>query len=46
MSTGYCVKCRKKTEISNATNSTSKNGRKMVKGNCPTCSTKICSFSK
>ncbi len=46
MSEGYCVKCKSKKQISNATNATSKNGRKMIKGNCSTCNTKISKFTK
>lgn len=35
----YCVKCKKKTEIKEAQEVTMKNGRKAVKGKCPTCGT-------
>ena len=34
---GYCVRCKKKQEISGATNVTMKNGRKAIKGKCPKC---------
>ena len=35
----YCVKCKAKTEIKEPQNVTMKNGRKAVKGKCPTCGT-------
>jgi len=35
----YCVKCKAKKEMSNAQNVTMKNGRKAVKGKCPSCGT-------
>ena len=37
MSEGYCVKCKAKKEISNGVEETMKNGRKAIKGKCPTC---------
>jgi hypothetical protein len=39
MAEGYCVKCKAKKEISNGTEETMKNGRKAIKGKCPTCGT-------
>lgn len=36
---GYCVKCKKKQEISNAKEVTLKNGKKAMKGVCPKCGT-------
>ncbi|WP_420838778.1 DUF5679 domain-containing protein [Aestuariivivens sediminis] len=36
---GYCVKCKSKKEIKNATETIMKNGRKAMKGSCPTCGT-------
>ncbi|TGV04232.1 DUF5679 domain-containing protein [Flavivirga rizhaonensis] len=36
---GYCVKCKSKKEIKNASEVTMKNGRKAMKGSCPTCGT-------
>ena len=36
---GYCVKCKAKKEIANATKVTMKNGRPAIKGTCPTCGT-------
>jgi len=37
MPEGYCVKCKSKKEISNAVEESMKNGRKAIKGKCPTC---------
>ena len=34
---GYCVKCKSKKEISGANEM--KNGRKAMKGKCPSCGT-------
>lgn len=39
MPEGYCVKCKAKKEIANAVEEVMKNGRKAIKGNCPTCGT-------
>ena len=39
MPEGYCVKCKAKKEIVNALEETMKNGRKAIKGKCPTCNT-------
>ena len=39
MSEGYCVKCKAKKEIVNAVEEVMKNGRKAIKGKCPTCGT-------
>ena len=39
MAEGYCVKCKAKKEISEAVEETMKNGRKAIKGSCPTCGT-------
>lgn len=36
---GYCVKCRKKTEMANAQKVTMKNGRPALKGKCSACGT-------
>jgi len=36
---GYCVKCKSKREISNANEIIMKNGRKAMKGSCPSCGT-------
>jgi len=39
MPEGYCVKCKAKKEIKDAVEETMKNGRKAIKGKCPTCGT-------
>ncbi len=39
MPEGYCVKCKAKKEIVNAVEIILKNGRKAIKGKCPTCGT-------
>ena len=39
MAEGYCVKCKAKREIANGVEETMKNGRKAIKGKCPTCGT-------
>ena len=39
MPEGYCVKCKAKREIINGVEETMKNGRKAIKGKCPTCGT-------
>lgn len=39
MAEGYCVKCKTKKEIAEAVEETLKNGRKAIKGKCPTCGT-------
>jgi uncharacterized Zn finger protein (UPF0148 family) len=39
MPEGYCVKCKSKKEIAEAKEEVMKNGRKAIKGKCPTCGT-------
>ena len=39
MAEAYCVKCKAKKEIKGANEVTMKNGRKALKGTCPTCGT-------
>ena len=39
MAEGYCVKCKAKKEISDGVEETMKNGRRAIKGKCPTCGT-------
>lgn len=39
MAEGYCVKCKAKKEITDAVEEVMKNGRKAIKGRCPTCGT-------
>jgi outer membrane biosynthesis protein TonB len=46
MPTGYCVKCRSKKEFNNGVEKETKNGRRMMQGNCKTCKTKVNVFLK
>jgi uncharacterized Zn finger protein (UPF0148 family) len=39
MAEGYCVKCKAKKEIADGVEETMKNGRRAIKGKCPTCGT-------
>lgn len=39
MAEGYCVKCKAKKPIVDGVEETMKNGRKAIKGKCPTCGT-------
>ena len=39
MAEGYCVKCKAKKEIADGVEEVMKNGRKAIKGRCPTCGT-------
>jgi Zn finger protein HypA/HybF involved in hydrogenase expression len=39
MAEGYCVKCKAKKEIAEGVEEVMKNGRKAIKGKCPTCGT-------
>jgi ribosomal protein S27E len=39
MPEGYCVKCKAKNEIVHAVEEVMKNGRRAIKGVCPTCGT-------
>ena len=39
MPEGYCVKCKAKKEIVDAVEEVMKNGRRAIKGKCPTCGT-------
>ena len=41
---GYCVKCREKRTVKDGKVETTANGRRMVKGTCPVCSTKVSRF--
>jgi hypothetical protein len=43
---GYCLKCRTKREMKNATKVTLKNGRPATQGVCPVCGTKITVIGK
>lgn len=46
MVSGYCVKCREKREMNDATPVTLKNGKPATKGICPTCGTKMFRIGK
>lgn len=43
---GYCVKCKKKVDIKDAVETTTKRGGRMAKGKCPECDTKVCCLLK
>lgn len=38
---GYCVKCKKKTEMKDAQRVTMKNGKPALKGQCSVCGTTV-----
>jgi NAD-dependent SIR2 family protein deacetylase len=38
----YCVKCKKKMEMTDAKKTKMRNGREMMKGTCPKCGTGMC----
>jgi hypothetical protein len=38
---GYCVKCKTKREMKDATKIEMKNGRPATEGKCPVCGTKM-----
>jgi hypothetical protein len=40
----YCVKCKCKQEIQNPQERMTQNGRHMMSGTCPACSTKVNRF--
>ena len=46
MAEAYCVKCKTKKEMQNVTEVTTKNGRPMLKGTCPSCEGKLNLFIK
>ncbi|MDE2837906.1 MAG: DUF5679 domain-containing protein [Chloroflexota bacterium] len=35
----YCVKCRDKRDMNSPRDETTKNGKPIIKGTCPTCGT-------
>ena len=43
---GYCVKCKVKQDMLEVAITKSKNGRRMAKGKCQKCQTKMCRFLK
>ncbi|MBI5377117.1 MAG: DUF5679 domain-containing protein [Thermoproteota archaeon] len=46
MTQAYCVKCRKKVDISGPKEVKLKNGRPAVKGTCPKCGTNVFRIGK
>ena len=42
----YCLKCKKKCDITDVEIKTSKNNRKMLLGKCNICDTRTCRFLK
>lgn len=40
----YCVKCREKRQIKDGRVEETAKGRKMAKGECPVCGTKVTRF--
>jgi len=41
---GYCVKCREKRTVTDGKVETTEKGRRMAKGTCPVCGTKVNRF--
>ncbi len=46
MTTGYCMKCKKKVEMLNPIQTKTKRGTNMLKGKCPVCGTTVCKMVK
>jgi DNA-directed RNA polymerase subunit RPC12/RpoP len=46
MATAYCMKCRRKVEIRNASRVMLKNHRPATQGSCPACGTKVFRIEK
>lgn len=46
MADAYCVRCRKKVQMKNEQQITTKNKRKALKGKCPNCDTTVMKFIK
>lgn len=44
MTTMYCVKCRSKKDVENASKETAKNGKPMLRAKCPDCNTGMTKF--
>ena len=42
----YCIKCKSKTEVKNATETTTKKGGECLKGDCSKCAKKVSVFKK
>lgn len=43
---GYCVKCKKKTEMKDPKETKTVKGTPMFKGKCPTCGITVCRIGK
>jgi len=43
---GYCMKCKKKVEMTDAKKTKTKKGTTMYKGKCSKCGTVVCKFGK
>lgn len=41
---GYCVKCKESRTMNEPKETTTSNGRRMMKGVCPVCGTTMCKF--
>lgn len=41
---GYCVKCKKKVEIKDGKEGTTKRGGRIMKGKCPECGITVCAM--
>ena len=41
MTTGYCVKCREKVDMTDEEKVRMRNGKKAIKGKCSVCGTEI-----
>lgn len=39
---GYYVKCKNKVEMKDPAETTTKNGKPIMKGKCPDCGTTVC----
>lgn len=43
---GYCVRCKRKHEMTGVVHTNTKRGQPMAKGKCKTCGTKVNVFLK
>jgi len=41
---GYCVKCKEKRQITDGKVEVTEKGRRIAKGTCPVCGTKVTRF--
>jgi len=42
MTEAYCVKCKKKVQMKDGSETKTKKGTRMMKGKCPECGTTVC----